>query len=356
MRYDADRAIKRNVYFTLNKNVTGALVRVTDFGRLDAPEVLPLEEYDFPRDAHRYMDAVVARHLRFIEAHSVFDDDYLPATKPFLGIAEHSCFMGGEVTFGGDTSYHKPPLEDICAWREIKLDRAQPHYALLMECMEYLHEKSLKYGFFTQLRGADGPMDIANAVRGNDLLYDLYDEPEEVKAFMDFCADAAAWTFKNQRPFASRVAGGYISGMNMWMPGNSIGHISEDASCLCSPAQYAQFGMPYTEKLVSGCDFWQLHVHSLGRACIPYFARLPKLGIMEISSDPNQPTGLDTFKQYEAALNGIIVKVDLNAEDVDASLDFLKTHRTIINLSAKNADEAQTALQKLREHAGFCIN
>ena len=348
MPYDRSQAMRRNADFMSDPAKTGVLIRVTGFGAVDLPGVDALESFDLPRGIPRYCDQIIERFLRFREAHDRFDDDWIPALKPYLGIAEHSCFLGGAVSYGGNTSYHHPAIDDIHDWKRLRMQKDAPHYRALLEGMARLKERSERYGFYSALRGGDGPMDIANAVRGNDLLYDFYDDPEAVEAFMGFCADAVSWTFANQYPLASRVHGGYISGMTTWMPGRSIGHLSEDASCLCSPAMYERFGLPYTRTLLDKYDYAMMHVHSLGRACLPLMARMEKIGTFQLSGDPNQPDAIDVYREYEETLTGRTVLLDMTPAQVLANLGFLRGKRTIINLEAASPDEADRVLEAVR--------
>jgi hypothetical protein len=348
MGYDRDRAAERNAAFMLDPDAKGILIRCVSFGE-DLPAADPLESFDFPRQIREFCDQVIRRHLIFAEAHADLDDDWLPALKPYLGIAEHSCFLGGPVSYGGNTSYHTPPLSDLSGWRELRFEREHPHYAMLLEGMAYLKEKSAEYGFFTSLRGGDGPMDIANAVRGNDLFCDFYDEPEETKEFISFCAEAAAWTFENQRPFASVVRGGVISGMGTWMPEGAIGHLSEDASCLCSPRMYEEFGLPYTDALVERYSYAELHVHSLGRAMLPLFRKMKKIGTFQLSGDPHQPSAAEVYREYAEPLEGTTVLLDMTAAEVRENIAFLRGRRTVVNLTAADKEEAKEILSLVRE-------
>ena len=321
---------------------------MNSFGATGLPGVDALETFDLPREIPRYCDQVIESHLRFREAHDRFDDDWIPALKPYLGIAEHSCFLGGDVTYGGNTSYHHPVIDDVSDWETLQMQRDVPHYRALLDGMAYLKEHSERYGFYSALRGADGPMDIANAARGNDLFYDLYDDPETVEAFLDFCVDAVVWTFENQYPLASGVCGGYISGMNTWMPEHAIGHLSEDASCLCSPEMYARFGLPYTKKLLERYSYAEMHVHSVGRACLPLMAQMDKIGTFQLSSDPNQPDAIDVYREYEETLKGRTVHLEMTSGQVMEHLDFLRGKRTIIDLHAETPGEAERALEAVR--------
>lgn len=349
MKYDLSRAVRRNVDFMTDRSKSGILVWCCNFGPVELPPVEPLEKFDFPKEIYKLCDQIIENGMRFTDAHAELDDDWLPAFKPRLGIAEHSCFLGGKVTFGANTSYHFPAIDDIGAWRTLTLQKEHPHYKMLLDGMAYMSEKAKEYGFFTAFRGTDGPIDIANAVRGNDILYDFVDEPEEVGKFLAFCADAAAWNIENQRPFVSNIEGGTISGMGTWMPGNAIGHLSEDASCLISPAMYRSLGLKHFKNLVERYDYAFLHVHSLGRACIPMFAAIDKIGTFQISGDPNQPDAIDVYKEYADALTGKIVQLSMTAEQVRENIDFLRGRRTVIDVNTADIDEAKEIIDLVRE-------
>ena len=347
MKYDITRAAKRSAEFIRDPKKKGALVFAHFPLHAELPQVDPLSAFDFPREIKRFCDQNVENLARYHELRSVVDDDWLPVIQPYIGVAAHSCFMGGDVVYEGDTSYNRPCLEDITKWESLRYG-LYPHYQMLLDAMHYLQEKVSPYGFFTSLRGTDGPMDIANAVRGNDLFYDLYEEPEAVKEFLDYCAEAAEWNIENQRKFASVVEGGYIAGMGHWMPGNSIGHISEDASCLCSPKMYEEFGIPATAKLLGGYDYAVMHVHTLGRKCIPAMSRLPQIKTYQLSDDPKQPAPIEVYREYAEELSGKVVMLSLTAEEVRKHYDFLKERRSIISLSAKDPCEAEDIIAMLR--------
>ncbi len=349
MTYNLEKALDRTVRFMEHTEEPGILIRCYSIGPVQLPRVAPLESFQFPDQLHTYLDQTIERHLRFAEAHAALDDDWLPALKPFLGIAEHSSFLRGTVQYGGNTSFHVHPLERIEDWPSLKMDRDEPHYAMLLDGMAYLKKKGAEYGFFSSLRGADGPMDIANAVRGNDLFYDLYDDPETVHAFMAYCAKAVDWTFQNQMPLATEVRGGFISGMDTWLPPGMVGHLSEDASCICSPQMYEEFGLPYTTELLSHYAGALLHVHSLGRACIPYFCRMKKIAIFQLTGDPNQPSALDVYREYADDLRGRAVLLNLTPQEIRDNIDFLRGMRTIINLGrVRSLQEAEEIIDLVR--------
>ncbi len=346
-KYDRDRSLEKNVEFMTDPTKTGVLVRC-GIGSVPLPPMYSLEKYNFPDDIKLYCDHIVARSVEWEKAHSEVDDDWLPLLKPVLGHAIHSCFFGGGVVYAGGTSYPEHQLKDVTEWRTLKMDKNLPHYKILLDGMEYMYELCPKIGFYTTLRGCDGPMDLANVVRGNDLLYDFYDEPEATKEFMSFCADAVAWTFENQRQFASKVAGGYFSGWDTFMPGFSLGHIAEDATCFISPQTYEEFGIPYTNQLLEKYDYEYLHIHTISRAFIPYFLKLEKVGTFQIASDPNQPDSFEVYREYAHYFEGKVVHIDISAKKFLENLDFFNGKRTIVNVSTHGVEEAKRVVEAAR--------
>ena len=184
MGYDMEKAAERNAEFMKNPEEKGILVRCESFGIPDLPAVSPLESFDFPREIRKYCDQVILRHLRFAEAHAALDDDWLPALKPFLGIAEHSCFLGGTVSYGGNTSYHTPPLSDLSGWRSLRFDRNHPHYAMMLESRpEHIAIREMRKHIGWYLHGMRGSAKIRDEINRSQ-------NPDEVFSILnDFFAE-----------------------------------------------------------------------------------------------------------------------------------------------------------------------
>ena len=88
-----------------------ALLKVKEIATQPQP-ALCLTDYNFPKDMRCYLDDRAARLLHAMALRDGLADDTLPALAPWYGIAEHSAFLGGKVTFGEDTSWQDPVLED----------------------------------------------------------------------------------------------------------------------------------------------------------------------------------------------------------------------------------------------------
>lgn len=349
MRANLDDILARNKQISSEQTKTGTLVQFPSIEEIELPVVKPLEEWVFPKECKLYMDACMDRYEVFWEKRKNLDDDLIPSLRPFYGIAEHSAFVGGKVVFGGDTSYHEHPLTDWSMLENLRCMEENENFSMLMESMEYLKEKGQQKGFFAALRGADGPMDMANAIRGNELFTDFYDEEENVHKLGDFCAKAAQWTYDHQLERVDIVNDGVMSGFGVWLPGHSVGHFSEDWSGMCSARFYEEFGVLHTQKMLEKYDCGLVHVHAMGRHVIPLIASIDKIKYVEISEDPNQISPIEVYRYYEEELKDKIVMIVLTSEEIKNNLDLISRNKNILLPKAKTIEEAKEILHVIRE-------
>ncbi len=351
MRWNKEAVLDRVVGFMSNDKQVGTLIRFDRMPWLDLPAAKPLEAYQFPAECERYLDDCIANEHALWQVRGEFDDDMLPVMKPFFGMAEHSAFVGGEVQFGGGTSYHHPPLEDLEDLKDLACHKDNETYQMLLHGLYYLQEKSKTEGFYTSLRGASMPMELANSIRGNDLFMDFYDDEDLVHELLEFCVEASLWTIRNQFEIVQPVRGGYFGGFGVWLPGNSLGHVSEDASSLCSPSNYLEFGRPYTERVLSHFDSAQVHVHSLGRHSLPHIASLDKIRVVQIEDDPKQPAPIEVYKDNIELLKTKIVMMRATAKEIEDNIDFIAAHKNIICPFVNDQAQADHILALLRSAA-----
>ena len=304
----------------------------------------PLNTYKFPEDMEHYLDLRAENDYLSARFHERFDDDLIISTCPWYGIAEHTAFLGGGVDFSSDTSYnHQICNDSIEEYKSINLNKENMWIKLVSGGIKYLKEKWGEY-IPVRLRGADGPSDIANVIRGNELFYDIYDNPEELEGLMKFCADAMNFTLDLQRNEATKINGGYINGFSTWMKGKCIGHISEDFSTMLSTDVYEEYFLKHLEYAVKDGDYAYLHTHSLGRRMLPLFTEIDKIKIFELSSDPNSIRAVDVYREYIKELENKVVCLTPTYEELLGMEDLLERGKTIIYFEAKNEDEAKRAI------------
>ncbi len=324
-----------------------ASIQIRGISELSPEKMPPLNSFSFPADLEKYLELRAKNLEKYWERRSHLDDDIFPSIAPWYGIAEHTSFLGGVVDYTPDTSYNHticPTWEDV---EKLKLDPENPRLKMITDGIRYYREN---WGdkFVPKLRGADGPSDIVNIVRGNEIFYDVYDEPEKVKALVDFCADAARFYLEAQKTAAGKVAGGYVTGFDIWLDGNSIGQLSEDASCMMSPDIFEELFLDGLKKTCAGYDSAMLHMHSLGKVMLPIFASVPQIKAIEISNDPNADRCFDVWRQYEKELAGKVVIMTPTAEELRANADIIKRNKCLIWYYAKTLAEAEDAVKFVR--------
>lgn len=347
-RKKMDEILERNIAFTCAGQKTGTLLHILGIDGYNGKPVKNLELWKFPEESHAYLEACIGRDREKWSYRDMLEDDTIPTMKPFFGIAIHTAFVGGEVKFGGNTSYHTPMLDSLEEAADLQLSEENQYLQLLLDGMEYLKKRGEGEGFYASLRGGDSPQDIANALRGNDLFIDYYEEEENVDGFMEFCLKAARWTWEHQTAIIEPVGNGRISGEAVWMPGNSIGHLSEDASSLCSRAMYEQFGKPYTEQLLEDYDSTIVHVHTKGRHSLPAIAQIPQVKLIQLEYDPNEPSPIEVYKANIEVLKDKIIVPIMTTDEIEQNLDFLSQHKQIIQIYAKSMEDAQRAVNLVK--------
>lgn len=325
-----------------------ALIHIKSCGSLRLPSAPPLDSVRFPQDMESYLDCRAERDYLFSCFHESIDDDFIPSTAPWYGIAEHTAFLGGKVDFTPTTTFQHKICSELSDFHNLKLDRDNLWIHLVVDGMAYM-KKWEKY-IPVRMRGADGPSDIANAIRESDLFFDIYDDPDELSELMSFCAKAVNFTLDLQREQATQIAGGCINGFGLWMPGKCMGQLSEDFSTMISPETYEEHFLPALKECVADCDMAMLHVHSLGHKMIPMFAAIDKIRLMELSSDPNCDRAVEVFRRYHDVLDGKVVIVAPTYEELCGMTDLLESSKTIVWYYAKDEEDAKRAMAVVEKY------
>ncbi|MBN2558751.1 MAG: hypothetical protein JXB33_08365 [Clostridia bacterium] len=324
----------------------GALIQIKSIGEFSVRQ-RPLSSFGLPGNMKGYLDYRLGLFLDYWDKRKDLDDDMIPAISSWYGIAEHTAFIGGEADFGDQTSWHHPFILDWSDRKKASLDENNTWLRLVVDGILYLREKA-KGRYAVKLRGAEGAMDIANIARGNEMFYDFYEYPEELCEFLDFCAGAARFTLEKQTEAAGRYMDGVITGFDIWLPGNSTGHLSEDASVMISPEQFREFALPYTNKITNGYDHVFMHTHSVGVHNIPEIIKIDNLDYVEISNDPNAERSMAVYRKLESELAGMTVVVSADLEEIRDNLEFLASRKSVIWYDAKTTADAEEAIAMAR--------
>lgn len=348
LRPDIDEVMERTTRFWSDTRAGSALVTVNVPCR--GHSVKGLNEWQFPAEMEAFLDETIRALQSAWQKRKSLPDDSIPSLYPRYGIAEHSAFAARDVAvdFSAHTSWPHPVLQDCIDLDRLTLEEDNPWLRLVIDGLSYLKEQS-RGRYAVRLRGVMAPMDLANALRGNEIFEDIYECPEELHRLLSFCVKAGAWFISHQKQVVGSFHGGTLIGPGLWTPGNSIGHLSEDASVLCSPETYREFGKPYTEQLVAPYDSANMHLHTAGAHAFEPITAIRKLQSFELAPDPKQPRGIEVYRNHFDLFEGRVMRLFITFDEIRGNLDLLKQARTILNCNAGSMEEAQAIVEFVRQ-------
>lgn len=308
-----------------------------------------LNEWDFETETELFAQTAKRSHDAWMEYTRDLDNDYFPALSVNLGYGAHSAFFSPQsLILGKDTSWTHPCVRE---WDDIDKLQTSENNVWYQKIMEIA-------GYFVQWQEGDyavsgfsnaGPGDMANALRGNELFYDIYDEPEMVRRLMEQCVQPTVWLERQLQKLTGDVFGGSVTA-NCWFPGR-VPYLSGDFNDLCAPEVFREFDFIYMQRIMDAFDGAFVHHHAKGLHVHRDFAKLRGLKLLEISWDPNQPRPIDMLPDIYEMNNGVPLMVRCHARDVYKRIDQLKASRTVLMLNIDTLDEGREVMKLIRRNS-----
>jgi hypothetical protein len=206
--------------------------------------------------------------------------------------------------------------------------------------------------FYLSVRGTMSPMDIANALRGNELFVDFLTQPEFVHELLTFIVTAIRWYYPQLLSWADQIEGGYVfrHGDN-WMPTNTIGHLANDAAMLCSADIYNEFGFPYETQVIAGYEHIFFHVHNEKLHYVPQLARLPGMALLEVTNDPGSPTSVENLERVFQATGLAKLMLSMTSAQVRDYLDEMNGRNIFLRVDCTDWADAEDIIRFVRDRS-----
>ena len=317
---------------------------------VDRPPVPALSSFDLDRQLTDWLDYKLAAAQPGWHSKDGLDDDSIPSIWPHFGIAEHSAWLGMEVQLQEATCLPIPRIkvpEDLAT---ITLDEQTKWFGYMKSGYDYLRSK--KDGTFVlSVRGTMSPMDMANALRGDELYTDFLLDPEFCHRLMDFIVQATRWYFPKLCSWADHIDGGHVFFNGGWLPANTIGHLSNDAALLCSKQIYEDFGFPYESQLVAGYDHVLYHVHNEKLHYVPRLAALPRLALLEITTDPKTVPPIEDLPKILNATGSVNLMLRGNSTQIREHIDELRHRNIFLEVTCQNREDAEDIIRLVRDRS-----
>ncbi|MDQ1300534.1 MAG: hypothetical protein QG637_452 [Chloroflexota bacterium] len=317
----------------------------------DAPEIPPLNEFDLDRQLAEWLDYLLAAARPRWAAKTGLDDDTLPSICPRFGIAEHSAWLGTDVRLQETTCLPTPMLETPADLARLTLSPETRWYRIMRDSYAYLHDRN-DGSFFVSVRGTMSPMDIGNAIRGDELFSDFLADPAFAHRLMAFLTSAMRWYYDQILEWSDDVAGGRIFMYHSsWMGPRTIGHMTNDAAMLCGPRIYDAFGFPYESQLTAGYAGALYHVHNQKLHFAPRVAQLPNLTLLEVTNDPKTPPAFADLPRVLAATGAANLMLYGTSDQVRERLGELKSRNVFLDVTCRDRADAEDIVAFVRAHS-----
>ena len=309
----------------------------------------PFSSWNFETDAEAYVLRAKRMNEIFVEYTKDLDNDYVPAVGINMGYGVHSAYYtGAEVIFGEDTSWTHPVLDRLEDMKKFTMDVNNPWYQKILE-MTSLYKKYQEGDYYIHGLSNAGPGDMANAIRGNDIFLDLFDEPELVTELLNQCVEPIIWLEESIKNITGYINGGCVTA-NCWFEGDAP-YISMDFDDLCSAEQFREFDFHSTQKVLDHFSGAFIHHHMKGYHIHRDMAKLRHLKLLEISWDPNLPKPIEHLEELWDMHGDLPLMVRCTAADVYKHIEALKKGRVVIMLNIDNLDEGHDVMKFIRSHS-----
>lgn len=311
-------------------------------------EHLDLTTFDFTSDAgiDRYIDALSRELDASFRARRALDDNMVPSLSPVLGIGDYSAFVAGDIAFQPDTSWSKPVLDRVDGYKDLPALGTAPWYGRFLRICEKLLQRfaGTEIPF---MRGFFSPLDLANALRGDAIYLDFYDDPEALHGLLDYCATAIITFAEDIYALARRYLGGTPYGM-WWLEGNI--NMSEDIACMISGDLYREFCVPHTQRVINHFGRGYMHCHSRAMYLVREICAMDKVVHLWLATDPNQPRPMDHIPQLVKDARGSCLAIDCqNFSEIEAHYMELKQGNFSICLPVRDMNEARQMVERFEK-------
>ena len=343
-----ERVVRRSRAFYAARRPGRLLVNVKF--PVEAPAVPPLSRFDLDRQLGEWLDLNLAADRPLWAAKEGLDDDALPAACPYFGIAEHSAWLGQEVLFQDNTCLSVPLVRSPEDLDRLALSENTRWFRYMKE--GYAHLRSRQDGtFLLAVRGTMAPMDLANAVRGDEFFADVLAAPEFAHRLLTFLTRALRWYYPQLVSWADPVADGNVFMGGNWVGPACIGHLSNDAAMLCGPEIYETFGFPYERRQVAGYRRVVYHVHNEKLHFVPRVAGLPGMARLDVAADPKTVPPIEDLPRIQAATGSANLRFSTTSDRLRAHVGELTDRNFFVDVRCRDRQDAADIIRLVRDRS-----
>lgn len=236
------------------------LMKVVAKRKDDIAELEMEHEYESPLDFHLNVDERVKRYRNFLKTHILLGEAF-PNFDLNIGPGSLAIYLGSEPNFLWDTVWFKECISNgLKELGQLKYIPDNYWWKKHIELITLSKELACD-DFVVNIPDIVENIDILAAMRGpQNLCYDLVDEPEVVKDYIEQIDDIYFDYYDKMYDLIKAVDGSSsFTAFDIWGPGKTA-KVQCDFSALMSPKQFCKFIQPSLQKQCALLDNSMYHL------------------------------------------------------------------------------------------------
>jgi len=183
---------------------------------------------------------------------------------------------------------------------------------MLKRAIEYIQffQKELPEWIHVYLPDTLGPFEIAHAVYGDNIFYELYDDPEFMHNLLELCVDVYIQVTKKLKEVIgeerTKCYHGHALSRGIYMR-NGGARISEDSATLLSPKQVDEFVLPYDREALKAFGGGFVHFCGKNDYLLESFLKLDEVKAVHLGNPEMYDfiTTMQKFMEYKKCYFGL---------------------------------------------------
>lgn len=203
-------------------------------------------------------EKMFVNQMETINARLQVGDDFLPAIRADFGTAQIAAMYGCslKISENSEPCCNGHILDDICEVENLK----QPDMtAGWMPCVDEFQRyflENIPEGIVVQHPDVQGPFNSAHLIRGNDIIYDFYDYPDEVHTLLNKVSNFMVdWINYTKREISTDNEWFYDRG-GLWRGGARLCNCTLQ---LVSPSIYREHIMESDDRFLKAVGLGRVH-------------------------------------------------------------------------------------------------
>ena len=290
------------------------------------------------------------RHCR----RTYFGGEAFPSLWINFGPGVMAAYIGAVARIREDTVWFETPKAWDQVFASAKFDPDNEWWKLTQEITAKVTEAAAGR-FFVGITDLGGNLDIAASLRGTqDLVYDLKDHPDNVKAICQRTNQLWFRYYDRLRQIIHQKMAGTSSWMGIWSPQRWY-PLQCDFAAMLSPRLFEEFALPYLAEQCRWLDHSVYHWDGPGQ--IPHLDLLldvPELDGIQWTPGEGEPgcgspKWFPLYKRIQEQGKLLVLIDRVQKDEVEQLMAELKPEGMLIRTECDSEEEARDLLQKVEK-------